>query len=376
MDNNETLLFIGKCLTLRYYPEKVRIIRQIIQSGDIPWEKVVWNSSNQMVLPAMFVHLKEVELLNELPSGLANYLHYLYQLNYDRNSSIINQANKITTLLNKNDIEPIFLKGTGNLLIDLYQDPGERMIGDIDILVEEENMFAASDILKNEGYFDDSIYYKGDISNMKHYPRLKNNGEVAAVEIHRQVIIPPYHRYLNSHSLINKKERLKGNSKAYSLSQKHSVIYNMMNVVINDKANYMGCILMRQSYDLFLLSQKHDISSISNDFGRFQIKCNNYIALTSKLFDNPSNINYKNNLVTRLHIKRVFMLNNYPWLSQVNYITLFFRTRFTRYLSLCTQLFYKKEVRKSIAWKLSRWSWYKSHLATYKELLRKTRGKI
>ena len=47
-----------------------------------------------------------------------------------------------------NNISPIFLKGTGNILEGLYEDVGERMVGDIDFLFSEEDFFKAIDIFK------------------------------------------------------------------------------------------------------------------------------------------------------------------------------------------------------------------------------------
>ncbi|HAQ21344.1 MAG TPA: hypothetical protein DCR40_19255 [Prolixibacteraceae bacterium] len=55
----------------------------------------------------------------------------------------------ITAILNKENIQPVFLKGTANLLDGLYSDVGERMIGDIDFLVKEEDYLKAAELLKS-----------------------------------------------------------------------------------------------------------------------------------------------------------------------------------------------------------------------------------
>ena len=65
----------------------------------------------------------------------------IYGLNRERNIQILQRIDDITAELNKKNIQPVFLKGTANLLDGLYSDLGERMIGDIDFLVKEQLKF-------------------------------------------------------------------------------------------------------------------------------------------------------------------------------------------------------------------------------------------
>ena len=43
-------------------------------------------------------------------------MEHITNLNRERNQQIITQAKELNTLLLKNNITPIFLKGTGNLI--------------------------------------------------------------------------------------------------------------------------------------------------------------------------------------------------------------------------------------------------------------------
>ena len=49
-------------------------------------------------------------------------MEYITNLNRERNEKIIRQARELNTLLLANNIRPIFLKGTGNLLAGIYED--------------------------------------------------------------------------------------------------------------------------------------------------------------------------------------------------------------------------------------------------------------
>ena len=55
-------------------------------------------------------------------------------------------------LLVANNITPVFLKGTGNLLEELYEDIAERMVGDIDFIVLNVDYLKVTEILLRNNY--------------------------------------------------------------------------------------------------------------------------------------------------------------------------------------------------------------------------------
>ena len=79
-------------------------------------------------------------------------MKHITNLNRDRNTQIIQQAQELNSLLLANNIIPIFLKGTGNLLAGIYEDIGERMVGDIDFIFSKEDYPKAITILIEFGY--------------------------------------------------------------------------------------------------------------------------------------------------------------------------------------------------------------------------------
>ena len=109
-------------------------------------------STSHYVFPAIYCNFKRADFLKYLPDDLVDYMKYITNLNRDRNTQIIEQAKDLNSLLLANNIRPIFLKGTGNLLEGLYEDIGERMVGDIDFLFSKKDFLKAIDILKNDNY--------------------------------------------------------------------------------------------------------------------------------------------------------------------------------------------------------------------------------
>ena len=127
-------------------------------------------------------------------------------LNRDRNTAIIQQAKELNALLVTHNCSPIFLKGTGNLLANLYEDTAERMVGDIDFIFSKEDYPKAIALLYKNGY-ERTVKSTGKIDYSKimfakHYPRLFKKENIAAVEVHKEYLIEKHigeFNYKNTH---------------------------------------------------------------------------------------------------------------------------------------------------------------------------------
>ena len=71
--------------------------------------------------------------------------------------------------------------------LNLFKNRGERMIGDIDILVKKEDSIMAKEILENIGYIskkNKKIFKNEGI----HLDRQINKNKIFAIEIHNQLL--------------------------------------------------------------------------------------------------------------------------------------------------------------------------------------------
>ena len=164
MNYKETLFFIAKCLTISLEVKNRKEIKVMLKTTDIDWDTVVKVSTAHYVLPALYSNLKQVDFLKYLPTDLVEYMKHLTDLNRGRNIQILQQAHELNSLLLANNIIPIFLKGTGNLLAEIYEDIAERMVGDIDFIFSKENYPKAIAILRDFGYteVEKKEYYPPD----------------------------------------------------------------------------------------------------------------------------------------------------------------------------------------------------------------------
>ena len=203
MNYKETLYFVAKCLTISTEEKNRDEIEFILKTTDVDWDTVVKVSTGHYVFPALYCNLQRANFLHYLPEELVAYMKHITNLNRERNEEIISQARELNTLLLANNITPIFLKGTGNLLAGIYDDVAERMVGDIDFIFSKEGYPKAITILRDFGY-SEVTKYEYYFPDDKHYRRLQKENNIAAIEIHSEILgIEKYRKEFN-YSVVKK----------------------------------------------------------------------------------------------------------------------------------------------------------------------------
>jgi len=368
MKYKEAILFIGKCLTLSVYPDKIAEIREEIRTGLVEWERVVWVSTGQFVFPAFYLQLQKAGLLAELPEDLVEYMEEITELNRQRNREIIEQAKEITVLLNSHAITPVFLKGTANLLDDLYEDIAERMVGDIDLLVDETMMIKTAEILIGSGYKQMEEISPDVLKVARHYPRLVHENRIAAIEVHRQILQNPECKMLDARVIIKESKKLSVPGAANVLNNRHQIIYNILNAQINDQASYFRKFYFRQNYDLFLLAQRENPQTVAEDFEDFFGMLNANLAVTNLLLDNPDCIPFKPaRKAIRFRNRIIFYIEHPKW-AHFTQINLYILQRFRNMARDLFQAIYSKKSRRSLYSRFTDRKWYINHLKAFSKV--------
>ena len=299
MNYKETLFFIAKCLTISLEEKNRQEIEKQLQSKTINWETVVEVSTAHYVFPAMYCNLKRVGFLRYLPQELVNFMEHITNLNRDRNTQIIQQAQELNILLLANSITPIFLKGTGNLLEGLYEDVGERMISDIDFLFSEEDFFKAIDILKKDNYTkpeSELDYFQG----FRHYSRLVKKDNIAAVEIHKEVTIEKYRGEFNCEMISKDAQQINDFS---VLSFENQLSLSIISSQINDYGFEFNRFSLRNAYDVFLLSKKVDTVKAISKFTKLKNPLNCFLANCNLVFGDLESLEYYKTKVSENYLK-------------------------------------------------------------------------
>jgi hypothetical protein len=288
LNYKETLFFIAKSLTISLEEKNRDEIEFILKTTDVDWDSVVKVSTAHFVFPAIYCNFKRAEFLKYLPVDLVDYMKYITNLNRDRNTQIIQQAKKLNSLLLDNMVRPVFLKGTGNLLEGLYEDIGERMVGDIDFLFSEKDFLKAIDIVKNDNYTKTEgqlEYFPG----FRHYSRLVKQENIAAIEIHKEVTIEKYRGEFNCKTIIEDAQLINDFS---VLSFENQLSLSIITSQINDYGFEFKNFSLRNAYDVFLLSKKADTKKAISKFIKLKSPLNCFLANCNLVFGDLESLEY------------------------------------------------------------------------------------
>lgn len=285
MNYKETLFFIGKALTINHEKHNKIIVENELKSNNIDWDAVVKVSTAHFVFPALYCNLKRADFLHYLPSDLVVYMKHITDLNRERNQQIIDQSKEINKLLLENNITPIFLKGTGNLLEGLYEDIGERMVGDIDIIIEKSKIKQSYNLLKNQNYFSNSkVFY-----DHRHLARLVHKKKIGAIEIHKELLINKFTNEFN-YDLIFKD--LQNIDSINTISYQNQLCLSIIAKQINDSGMYYKNIALRNAYDVFLLSKRTKAKTAFNHLDKLKEPLMNYLAICFEVFNYSESLKY------------------------------------------------------------------------------------
>lgn len=242
------------------------------------WDAIVIEGSKHLMLPAIYCRLKSKTLLHVLPKELELYLEELATINRNRNKSILRQIYTISSLLNEHQIEHVFLKGTALLVSENYGDISERMIGDIDILVEKPKLNFAFNLIKENGY-NDTYGYAYETIDHRHLDRLISKNELAAIELHSELLNKKYRNLINIDALLKTKVQKNG---IYIPKNTYINLHQILSWQINDKGHYYKAVNFKSLYDSIVLKASKDKelieSLLKHKFGK------SYIAIAKIYF--------------------------------------------------------------------------------------------
>ncbi|MCD6355115.1 MAG: nucleotidyltransferase family protein [Prolixibacteraceae bacterium] len=360
MKNSELFFFIAHCLALDHHPEYREKVVQELSSATFPLDGFVRVSSNQLVLPAVYLKLKTNGLLVGFPDDYCRHLDEIYQMNVQRNQRIKEQVDELSECLGHENIQPVYMKGTGNLLDNLYLDTGERMIGDIDLLVRENEYLKAAELIIELGYVDESKLYD-DVSTLKHYPRLFKKDVPADVEIHRVPVSIKYAEQFSSEMLFLNRKEIPEKENCFVPDDEHKIIQNFIHSQLSNSGFRFKITSMRDLYDSFLLLQRVNVADILTRTEEKE-KAESYFVFTDNIFNSLTrsvpdvtktaqkyyNVNVWMSDHPKAHRRYIFLLKFYELIIQ-------------RYLLTIVKAVYQKSSRDHIFNRLKDPGWYKMH---------------
>ena len=241
------------------------------------WDGIVELGSRHLVLPAVYGNLKRKNILKLIPVDLENFLKNIYEKNRERNKKILLQIESLNDLFLKNNIDHIFLKGSALLLSNKFDVLNERMIGDIDILIRKESVLKARDLIIKNGYkfFNAEINFSKGLIEQKHLKRMTHENQIAAVELHKEVLNGNKIRLLPSEKLFSETVEI-GRKKI--LNSKSLTEHIVLNWRFNDYGVLKKTLSLRVVYDYFNMTNS-DYTNVQGINRLSLLKFNNYLKI-------------------------------------------------------------------------------------------------
>lgn len=333
------------------------------------WEKWVRVGSDNLVLQSLYVTLRDNRLLSYLPIDLSQYLSQIHGMNVERNTSIINQAKYVQALLDGSGIRCVFMKGVGNILDGLYHDMGERMLYDMDILIDGERMLEAAQILMDSGFKTHKVFNPLAYPSTMHFPVLIREDFMAGVELHR---LPVQYHYIKSfpgEKVFETKKESPTHAGFWVMSDTNKIIHNFIHSQLMHNAHYHADVSLRNLYDMLLLNQREDAFKALGHFKHFERKSMAYLKLMYRVFDLPlpEKLTRSRSLLIKRHDRilsmshRQLVFHHFIINSLIKYVVLPFRTLFD------------KNARNYVFARLGNRHWYREHFNAYKRKFGKRR---
>jgi hypothetical protein len=144
---------------------------------DWNWDQTVAIAAREEVLPTLHAKLS-------CPPEVSDFFEAIHELNAERNRRLIREVEALALLLNQAGTEPVLLKGAAYLTTDVYRDPADRFLLDIDLLVGPRQSEQAFEVIRCAGYESDVSCPVALV--LHHHPALTQPYRVP-VEIHHSL---------------------------------------------------------------------------------------------------------------------------------------------------------------------------------------------
>tara|TARA_X000000950_G_scaffold36548_1_gene39045 strand:+ start:840 stop:1925 length:1086 start_codon:yes stop_codon:yes gene_type:complete len=281
----------------------------------INFSNLIFLISEHLLIPTFYQKSLLLNYLEYYPKQFTAYIKKIFYLNRDRNKTLKKEIQVINKLLNNEKIDYVFLKGSAYVINNLYKDFGERMITDIDILVDESQIEFVSKKLHEIG-FKNPFKFNFYKDKSRHIPPLVMKNKIFHIEIHRRLVENFNFNFLKEKDVLKKKIKI---NKIKIPDVKHQLEHNIYNFTINDFGYARLSYDLRNLYDTFLLIRNSKLElKIDNKFlRRYALICS---ELNIPLFRKN---HYQNSLIDRQRFRlrkknKIYCRLNDKFFAEIN----------------------------------------------------------
>ena len=151
------------------------------------WDDLLKLARQHFVSPFIYKRLRLLPA--RVPTPILESLRADYRTNAFRNLRLLGQLHELTEAFRKSGISVLALKGM-HLIAEVYEDPPTRVVGDIDLLVQQSDLDTTADLLLRLGYASDSAVPAAAITTVRHHLEPFSRPNSTPVEVHWNTTLP------------------------------------------------------------------------------------------------------------------------------------------------------------------------------------------
>lgn len=254
MSRAETYRFLCGCLSKHLSDPQREIFHQLALTGALNWTTFVEMASKSLVAPSVLAAAHANGMAELLPGDIADYLQGMAILNRQRNQRIRFEICEIATVFERIGVLPVLLKGAAHLMSSLYDDPGDRVMLDIDLLVPKARLQDCADALQEEDFL---ILADNGFPAHHHYPPLGRPGDSASIELHVEALDVPHSRLLLSEEIFATSVPLSDDARLALPSVQARLIMAVAHSQLANHACLYGEAPLRELLDVLQLCSKY-----------------------------------------------------------------------------------------------------------------------
>ena len=230
-----------------------------VDINNINFEKLITLASGHLMLPALFFNIQKKKAAYLFPEDFIDYIKNIFAINKARNEILLEEAKELSELLVEHNIKHLFLKGTALLLSNVFEDIGERMIGDIDFIIRHKDEEKIKKVLKYNNNCKSEKLNLWRLFKPTHLPKLVRENKTIAIETHLELLEPKHRWIFNSKVLRNNfNEELKTIKTPSTSFLFDHCIYALQ---IRDKGFFIPYHGHRSIYDIYKLNCKSSLTT-------------------------------------------------------------------------------------------------------------------
>lgn len=331
-------------------------------STDAFWIDFADVAMDHLVVPALAYRVEQQGLSDRLPALINRHLDAMLRLNRSRNKRLYEEALDIADALNEIDIVPVFLKGSAGILSGLYDEPGVRIMSDLDVLVPLDCADRCRHHLAGLGYTPKPMIHHPRNRTIETYIR---KSSVAPIDLHHQVFDLEFRNILSTREVMKECVTHRWHHVEFAVpSMTHQVMINIGHAQLNDHGYWYGNLPLRLLHDLAWFQQKApdqiDWQRIAKAFSTTQNRraLEFHLHAAEKLLRVETTADVRPQLLTRLLFWRSISLMKFPKLQRISF-------RFIRVFLLLSRELSAAELRTRLRRNIVDPAWWQRHLAIF-----------